>query len=111
MYLNLSKLDSYDSSRAHYTMAGIRDNYEDILDPRRKGSDFRFGVQTLKGVPEYKCVKRQTQKEVKEQILQSQRLQHVIGEVSTRENVEILVLVATFPFQNLTSRNNYTDLQ
>lgn len=77
-------------------MAGIRDNHEDILDPRRKGSDIRFALQTLRGVPEYKYINRQTPKEVKEQVLKSQRLRHVIEQVRTK--MEALVFVLWFLF-------------
>ncbi|XP_030855184.1 dihydroxyacetone phosphate acyltransferase [Strongylocentrotus purpuratus] len=69
-------------------MAGIQDNHEDILDPRRKGSDIRFALQTLRGVPEYKYINQQTPKEVKEQVLKSQRLRHVIEQLSSEKGLE-----------------------
>ncbi|XP_063958657.1 dihydroxyacetone phosphate acyltransferase-like [Lytechinus pictus] len=69
-------------------MAGIRDKYEDILDPRRKGSSIRFALQTLQNLPEYKHMRRQTPKEVKEEVLKSQRLRHVIEQLVSEKGLE-----------------------
>ncbi|XP_071504343.1 dihydroxyacetone phosphate acyltransferase-like [Diadema antillarum] len=69
-------------------MARLRCEYDDILEPRRVGSDIRFGLQTLRGVPEYRHMKKQTPHEVKEHVLKSQRLRHVIEELVSEKGVE-----------------------
>ncbi len=57
-------------------LARHKDGFVDILDERRHASDFKYCVRTRSGVPVYKYCTPRTPDEVKEHVINSDRVKY-----------------------------------
>jgi hypothetical protein len=66
-------------------MSRHKDDYEDILRERRFLSDFKYCTRKRQQVPVYKYNHPRTPKQVKADVLKSDRVKHALEQVSIAE--------------------------
>ncbi len=62
-------------------LARHKDGFVDILDERRHASDFKYCVRTRTDIPAYKYCKTRTPQQVKEHVINSDRVKYRIEQV------------------------------
>ncbi len=67
------------------TMASYKDGYEDILDPRRTRSDFKYALKARKDIPKYKYNHSRSPADVKKHVLNSDRVKYAIEQVGAKK--------------------------
>ena len=69
-------------------MTGPTDEYQDLLDPRRKQFDINFAFKHRASLlPEYQYVTHMSNADIKNMVLRSRRLKHTIEEVRLQLSV------------------------
>ena len=71
-------------------MGRHKDSFEDILEDRRRTSDFAYAFRSQPNIPQYKYNNKRTPKEIRKHVLESDRVQYRIEMVSASDVVKLL---------------------
>lgn len=78
------------------TMAPYKDGFHDILDERRRTSDFTFMSRTRIDVPQYKHRIPRTPEEIKEHVLNSDRVKYTVERVRHYNSFNYICMYVLF---------------